>query len=130
MSKHTKGDLAHARKIQRLICKANGLPSPPSRFFDGVLRNFCPACEQPTVSGPPWSCSSCGWDAKAKPEGCCRRISPIRKHQDGSYVLDLLGADEDNPRLTGQSKKDLKDAKNAAVDVSPDDLTGEEVADE
>jgi len=129
MAKHTKGSLAHVRQIQKVIAKANGLPSPPSKFIDGALRNFCPSCDATTVSGPPWTCSTCGWDAELAPEGCCRRISPIRKHSDGSYVLDLLGADKDNPRLAGPSKQAMKAAKAASVEVAPEDL-GEEVDDE
>lgn len=120
MSKHAHGTLSEMREVQRIRNKAAGLPSPGSKLRDGVWVNVCPKCDADTVSGPPWACSSCGWDAATSPRGCCLNITPIRAYGK-EYAVCVDEMDDANPRLTESSKS-------KAIEV-PVEALGDEVDD-
>lgn len=120
-----------ARSVQLLIKNCSGLPAPGSRYVDGVLRNVCPACGEPTilgpyVAGPYWRCGSCSWNSQQGGDKCpCQRISPIRQTTTGQYAVDLADADPMSPRLNSVQRSTITAALAGAVALTDADFVSE-----
>jgi len=108
--------LAEAQALSAAESKASRLPSPGSRYVNGVLVNVCPACGEP-CSAFPWSCPACGWTAASRPDLCpCQAIRNVEAAPKGEWSYDVSADLSESKALTPAEKTAWAAAKTTAVD--------------
>lgn len=117
---HITKSRAKAEALQAIADVANRTPGPGSRYHQGKLDNFCPACRKFTVTPWPWSCVSCGWTAAAHPEKCpVGHHAPIHEDGKGNFAIEVEVDYSEDQNLTADQKREWAAARAAAVDWEP-----------